>query len=260
MFYNNASGRKIYVPAESVKTYKNAIYWSGYADDIMGYDFDNSKPVEIVKATISSILNLGQGSTIAAGTTIEAFVISNHAELNNLTSVKTLYVQDDTGGLQFFCASNHGLKFGDKVQINLGGAVLGSYEDAVQIAGLDPSNITLISSNNTIYPKTVTISDFLANKYEGQYVAIEGVQVADSDLNKTWVMDDTHTKINIEDSNGNSFVVFSSRYANYGAEIVAGGSGTIKGISSINKGIMQIIFTQKSDYADMTHKRFTSYN
>ena len=40
MFDNNASGRKIYVPTESVNEYKAAEYWSEYADDIVGYDFE----------------------------------------------------------------------------------------------------------------------------------------------------------------------------------------------------------------------------
>ena len=39
MFYKNASGRKIYVPMESVEAYKSAKYWSEYADDIEGYNF-----------------------------------------------------------------------------------------------------------------------------------------------------------------------------------------------------------------------------
>ena len=39
IFYNNASGRKIYVPTESVDAYKAARWWSDYADDIVGYDF-----------------------------------------------------------------------------------------------------------------------------------------------------------------------------------------------------------------------------
>ncbi len=38
MFYNNASGRKIYVPTESVEAYKAAYGWSEYAADIVGYD------------------------------------------------------------------------------------------------------------------------------------------------------------------------------------------------------------------------------
>ena len=39
MFYNNASGRKIYVPTASVDAYKAAYSWKDYADDIVGYDF-----------------------------------------------------------------------------------------------------------------------------------------------------------------------------------------------------------------------------
>ena len=42
MFSNNASGRKIYVPAESVDAYKSAPYWSWstYKSNIVGYDFE----------------------------------------------------------------------------------------------------------------------------------------------------------------------------------------------------------------------------
>ena len=39
MFSSNASGRKIYVPRNSVEKYKSAEYWSDYAADIVGYDF-----------------------------------------------------------------------------------------------------------------------------------------------------------------------------------------------------------------------------
>ena len=39
MFYDNASGRMIYVPMESVEAYKSASYWSEYASAIVGYNF-----------------------------------------------------------------------------------------------------------------------------------------------------------------------------------------------------------------------------
>ena len=47
VFDNNGSGRKIYVPAESVEAYKSAYSWSEYADAIVGYDFENGVVVEI---------------------------------------------------------------------------------------------------------------------------------------------------------------------------------------------------------------------
>lgn len=203
--------------------------------------------------TIASVLALGQGATING--TIEAVVVSNY-ELNNLTSKKGMYVQDETGALQFYLAANHEFAFGTKLQIDLTNATLGSYNGAVQVSGLGLDKITVVSTGNAVTPKTVTMADFLANKYEGQYIALEGVQVADADLSKTWVMGGAHTSINIEDANGNKFVVFSSKYATYGASTVAQGSGTLKGISSINNGNMQIIFAQNSDYAGLTGERF----
>ena len=39
VFDSNASGRKIYVPMESVNKYKSASYWKEYASDIEGYYF-----------------------------------------------------------------------------------------------------------------------------------------------------------------------------------------------------------------------------
>ena len=202
---------------------------------------------------IAEVLALGTGATING--TIEGMVVSN-MDLNNLTSKKGMYVQDETGALQFYLAANHTFAFGTKVKIDLSGAKLADYNGAVQISGLALDKITVISTGNTVEPKTVTMADFLANKYEGQYIAIEGVQVAEADLSKTWVMGGAHTSINVEDANGNKFVVFSSKYATYGSEKVAQGSGTIKGISSISKGSMQIIFAQSSDYADLTGERF----
>ena len=41
VFNSNASGRKIYVPVESVEAYKSALYWRDYADDIVGYEFNS---------------------------------------------------------------------------------------------------------------------------------------------------------------------------------------------------------------------------
>ena len=39
VFFDNASGRKIYVPTEAVDVYKAATYWSEYRSYIVGYDF-----------------------------------------------------------------------------------------------------------------------------------------------------------------------------------------------------------------------------
>ena len=217
-------------------------------------DLDNIEvPAPAEKVTIAEVLALGQGATINGA--IEGIVVSNY-ELSNLTSKKGMYVQDETGALQFYLGGDHTFAFGTKVQIDLTGAKLGEYNGAVQVSGLALDKITAISTGNTVTPKVVTMDDFLANKYEGQYISIEGVQVVEADLTKTWSTTDNHTSINMQNAEGKQFVVFSSKYATYGDETVAQGAGTISGISSISKGVMQIIFAQASDYAGLTGERF----
>ena len=207
------------------------------------------------EATMTIAEVLAYGSALPADAVIEGIVISN-MDLNNLTSKKGMYVQDATAALQFYLAENHSFAFGDKVQISLGGVTVGEYNGAVQISGLALSKIAKVSSGNTVTPKTVTMADFLANKYEGQYVALEGVQVVAADMSKTFVMGGAHTSITMEDASGNTFVVFSSKYSTFGSTAVPQGSGVIKGISSINSGNMQLIFAQGSDYAGLTGARF----
>jgi hypothetical protein len=46
VFDGNGSGRKIYVPTDSVDAYKSATRWSDYASAIVGYDFDKDEVVE----------------------------------------------------------------------------------------------------------------------------------------------------------------------------------------------------------------------
>lgn len=48
MFYNNAEGRKIYVPYKSIGKYMNASHWKTYAKDIVGYDYENGEVVEVI--------------------------------------------------------------------------------------------------------------------------------------------------------------------------------------------------------------------
>lgn len=206
-------------------------------------------------ATIASVLALEVDATVANGTVIEGVVISN-AALGNLTSKKGMYVQDETGGLQLRFNADHEFAFGDKVKIDLSGAKFGKYNEAVQVSNVANEKVTVVSKGNAVQAKTVSVADFLANKYEGQYVAIEGVQVVEADLAKKFVEGGAHTSINLETVGGQNFIEFSSKYATYGTTAVPQGSGTIKGISARNKDAIQIIFAQESDFAGLTGSRF----
>lgn len=204
--------------------------------------------------TVAEILAIGVGKTLPQNSYISVHVISDQ-ELGNLTSLKNAYVQDQTGGLMIRFVANHSYNRGDLLKVNVSGKSLEDYYGTIQLNNVPLEDVEVVSTGNEVPYKTVSITDFLANKYSGQYVALDNIQVADSDLGKTFVSGGSHTSINMEDDKGNSFVVFSSKFATFGAETVPGGSGKLKGIASINNGKIQIIFSKSDDWAGLTGPR-----
>lgn len=211
-------------------------------------------------ATLASIRSQkpatsGQTVTLGSNVLVKGTVVSN-AELDNFTSGKTCYIQDETGGLQIFFAANHSFAFGDIIEVDLSGATLENFSMSAEISGLALANATKIGAETPV-AKVVSMADYMANKYEGQYVELEDiVQVSDADLSKTWVVGSAHTSIDMEDENGNKFIVRSGKYSSYGKETVAQGSGKIKGIATIYDSDIQLVFAQTSDYAALTGARF----
>ena len=189
------------------------------------------------------------------GVAIKAFVVSS-IEANTLTSKKNVYVQDETGGLQIRFTSDVTWNFGDELSIDISGAKMKYYGGALQIENLSNSKVEVLSTGNAVEAKQVSVADFMEGKYESQYVALPDVQVVEADLSKTFVMGSSHTSINVEDITGHSFVIFSSKYTVFGTEQVPQGAGTLKGVSMVYNGAMQIGLTSTGDYAGMTGARF----
>lgn len=205
---------------------------------------------------LRSMIGSAESITIPPATVIKGVIISD-ASLSNLTSKKSAYIQDATGGINLYCAADHSLSFGDEVSIDVSGANLKVYAVSLEVEGLALDRITTLSKGNAVEPRSVTVDEFLSNDYESQYIALENVQVAEADLAKTWVIGGNHTSINMVSKDGKAFVVRSSKYSTFGKETVAQGSGTLKGIATIYNDGMQIVFAQASDWAGLTGERFT---
>lgn len=189
------------------------------------------------------------------GVAIKAFVVSS-IEANTLTSKKNVYVQDETGGLQIRFTSDVTWNFGDELSIDISGAKMKYYGGALQIENLSNSKVEVLSTGNAVEAKQVSVADFMEGKYESQYVALPDVQVVEADLGKTFVTGGSHTSIDVEDITGHSFVIFSSKYTVFGDQQVPQGAGTLKGVSMVYNGAMQIGLTSTGDYAGMTGARF----
>ena len=69
VFNDNASGRKIYVPEGSLRAYKMAEYWSEYADDIVGYDFETGEEIPEVPEVYELAYTTNDGKPLDPYTT-----------------------------------------------------------------------------------------------------------------------------------------------------------------------------------------------
>ena len=212
-------------------------------------------PLRSLRDYFESNLEEGQQNTIREGWRIKAEVISNSA-LNNVASSRLMFVQDYSAGIAIYCNAPHGCTFGDVLTIDLSNATITRYDGYLEVTNISPDKIKKIGHKDNIEPKEVSIEDFLANKYESQYVAITDVQVVNDDLEKTWVINGAGTQIGIECLDGSEFVVFSRKNASYGAETVPQGSGTIKGVASRYNDVIQLFFAQNTDWADLNGTRF----
>ena len=207
--------------------------------------------------SIKDVREKGAGATLGENTVVCGVVISSK-ELNNFNSNKILVLQDETAGIELFMSANHSFARGDKVVADLSGASLSEYQGLLQINGIDLGKVTKISSGNAIEAKKVNIDDFMANKYESQYVAISDVQVSESDLNNKWYYGtQSGASITLVTKGGKNIVVRSSKYSSFKDETVPQGSGEIKGIAAIYGSDIQLIFSDASDWSGLTGARFT---
>ncbi len=214
--------------------------------------------VEVSYASIASVREKGVDATLDENTIICGVVISNK-ELNNFTSSKVLVLQDETAGIYLFLTANHEFNRGSKVEVDLSGAKIGAFGSMLQISDLANEKVTLVEENVAVEAKKVSMTDFLAHKYESQYVEVESdVQVIDADFQKNFVDGSNNTNIGMEDESGNKFYVRSGKYSSFKDEKVPQGSGRIKGIASRYNNDVQLYFSVASDYAALTGERFGS--
>ena len=197
------------------------------------------------------------GKTLVKGTVVSNFRSASNGGVNNYTSQKTIVIQDATGGLQLFCGQeNTNFGFGDIVQVDLTGQTLSVYQNGpIQVNGLPIDRITKLGTE-TPSAKQVTIEQFMSNAVESQYVAIPDVEVASSDLDKTFGNSSAHTSINMVAKTGETFVIFTSKYASFIGQKVPSGSGTVKGVTMKYGTTMQLCLTSLTDVAGLTGERF----
>lgn len=224
---------------------------------------DNVKSVADIRA-----LYKGSNVKITDDLVIKGIVTSDFRRdadggLNNYTSAKNLVIQDATGGIQLrLTADNKTIARGDSITVSLKDQTVSAFNGSLQIDNLSADNVSVINSGNALVAKEITAADLLTGKYESVYVAVKDVQISDADLSKTFVVGGNHTSISVVSKEGETFDIFSSKYAVFGGETVPQGSGVLKGIAGVNvvngKATYQLVISAKSDYTALTGTRYAS--
>ena len=213
---------------------------------------------------ISDVRALWTGESETVSITIEGTIsgtVISNVDLNNSSSKRNIIIQDETAGIMLRLEKDEeSFKRGDVIELDVNGLSLEQYAGLLQINNVPNADVRKVRSDAMPEAKVISAAELMTGDYESQYVAVQDVQVVESDLGKTFSMSDSEgTSINIESRTGERFVIRTSQYATELAKVeVPEGSGTLKGIAQCFYETMQIVLSSTEDYADMQEERFES--
>ena len=191
---------------------------------------------------------------------------------------KTLYLQDNTGGLTVSINQTSLYNFfhmGQKVRIICKDLYLGTYGTAIQLGyiyngTIDRIPAALISShlfidglpgppplpfniNASHIPDITTLTNLVSS-----LVALSGVSFPDAGL-PFCIQGNTFTSRAIGDSTGtaitnpNVWIIYTSKYANFHAVLLPAGVGTLRGILTVYNGRFEMIVRDTNDLINFHH-------
>jgi hypothetical protein len=209
--------------------------------------------------TLADIRAAGETSAIAEDGTLIVTVISDASNAGgNATSLQNIVVQDETAGIAIRLAAkptDNQFAFGDVLSIQVKGLEVAKYQDLLQLNNVPLAAITE-TGTNVVSHKSITAAQLLSGDYESQLVAVADVQFVSSVIGKPIGTDAAHATLNMEAKSGEMLAAFVAKYSTFIGITVPEGSGAMKGIASINKGIMQILPQTAADFDGLTGERF----
>lgn len=174
---------------------------------------------------------------------------------------KSLYIQDSTGGLLISLDRTNlytTLKPGQKIYVKCKGLYLGEYGGVVQLGfnyGGSIGRIPNAMIDNHIFPDGLpeaivapslkTITSLTGNdvctriKIDSIHFETPGVEFA-SQLY-------SNTSLNLVDNEGNTIILYNSKYANFASNLTPKGKGSIIAILSSYNGTYQLIINSLED-------------
>ncbi len=207
---------------------------------------------------------LGGYEAITEDYVIKAVVVADDKTGN---FYKTLVIQDSTAGIDLRINATNLFNIypiGRRIYLKVKGLTIGDYNGNLQIGAgtyIDAQGKTALSSieeplldnyiikgefNIPIVPAVRTLAE-LGRNDENTLVQINGMEVADADLGKTYAEDKINSNRTFKDCSNNTATVRTSGYATFALKDLPQGNGTMLAVYTVFGTTKQLLIRDTSD-------------
>lgn len=176
---------------------------------------------------------------------------------------KSVFIKDATGGIKLNLTYSGGLYVGDSIRINLKGVKLNDYGKQVQLDSINlEKSVYKIATGIVVKPRKVTINQLksinaaISNTpivsqfyYQNELIQLDSIEFDNGA--KNFALADAIGKGSISHvlykTFGNKVILRTSGYANFAANILPCGKGSIVAIAGQYNGAIQLTLRQYSD-------------
>ncbi|MFK7797161.1 MAG: DUF5689 domain-containing protein [Aureispira sp.] len=172
-------------------------------------------------------------TTISDTTKIVGVVISDLVGGNWVP--QNMVIQEPGGaGITVRFAANHSFNLGDEVELNVSLQTLEEFNGLLQVNGVPNANATVLSSGNTITPRTATVTSILANAnaWESTLVNIQ---------NATLSGGTTYGDFGVLLDDGTNSISMFSAFSNFATTALPTGTGDVTAVVSDFTGTQLLI-------------------
>lgn len=149
-------------------------------------------------------------------------------------------------------SESYNVKTGDYIGYKLYGSIISEYSKLpqIQVQEYDPNKLIVIyerGCTDKVQPISTTIEKINAGEHLCDLVMLNNVQFDDSELGKTYADGTSNTNRSLVSCDGDAIIVRTSGYANFAAELLPEGRGTLASIVSVYNTTWQLLVRNTTD-------------
>lgn len=189
--------------------------------------------------------------------TVKGYVIADETGGN---IYRTFYLRGEDGkciavyrkGSSDGGSEDFNVKTGDYIGYSLYGSIISEYSKLpqIQVQEYDPNKLIVIYKRgcyDKVQPIETTIEDINAGNHLCDLVKLKNVQFDDSELGKTYADGTSNTNRSLVSCDGDAIIVRTSGYANFAADTLPEGRGTLASIVSVYNTTWQLLVRNTTD-------------